>query len=156
MKSLRWLRGWVNSSAVQKEFDELQGSRISAQLCYTCEKQNEICHHPPPTVSDKIRDLFRRRTLRPFILITCLFFCGAFCGISPYRPYMVQVLYFYKSPIDPNEVIFWMGNIGLAANVMLITFIKMLGKRVIFLWTMAIIVLALFSLGEVKILVTKI
>lgn len=149
LKSLQWLRGWVDSNAVQNEFNDLQRSRISAQTCYTCEKQNATCQHPPPTISDKIRDLFRRRTLYPFILVGSLFFLSAFCGISPYRPYMVQILYYYKSPIDANEVIVWMGYIGFISNLLLMCSIRQFGKRLIFLWSMAIVVVTLFILGEI-------
>lgn len=148
LKSLQWLRGWVNSNAVEAEFNELQRSKINAQICYQCEKQNETCQHPLPTMGDKFRDLFRRRTLHPFILIGSLFFLSAFCGISPYRPYMVQILYFYQSPIDANKVIVWLGYIGFISNVLLVCTIRPLGKRVVFLWSMAIIVLALFTLGN--------
>ncbi|XP_031635122.1 facilitated trehalose transporter Tret1-like isoform X2 [Contarinia nasturtii] len=147
LKSLRWLRGWVDAKAVQNEFNDLQRSRVSAQICYQCEKENEICEHPPPTINDKIRDLFRRRILRPFILISCLFFFAAFCSISPYRPYMVQILYFYQSPMDPNEVLTHLGYSGFIANVLLVLTIRAFGKRSIFLWTMAFIVLVLFGLG---------
>lgn len=126
----------------------MQRCRINAQICYQCEKQNEICQHPPPTLRDKIRDLFRRRILRPFILIASMFFFAAFCGISPYRPYIVQILYFYKSPIDPNQVVVWLGYIGLAANVSLVITIRSLGKRSIYLWSMAFTILTLFGLGN--------
>lgn len=148
LRSLQWLRGWVHSNAVQNEFNDLQRCRINAQICYKCEKQNETCQHPPPTIRDKIRDLFRRRTLRPFVLIGVLFFFAAFCGLSPYRPYIVQILYYYKSPIDPNVVVVWLGYIGLASNVLLIAAIRTLGKRSIYLWSMAFIILTLFGLGN--------
>lgn len=150
LKSLQWLRGWVDAATVQNEFNDLQRSRITAQICYQCEKQNEICQHPPPTMQQKIRDLFRRRTLRPFVLISCLFFFAAFCGLSPYRPYLVQILFFYQSPIDPNEVIVHLGYTGLFSNILLIFTIRALGKRSIYLWTMAFIVLSLFGLGMLK------
>ncbi|XP_055325703.1 facilitated trehalose transporter Tret1-like isoform X2 [Sitodiplosis mosellana] len=147
LKSLQWLRGWVDSKTVRNEFNDLQRCRISAQICYQCEKQNKICKHPPPTIRDKVRDLFRRRTLRPFILLASLFFFAAFCGISPYRPYIVQILYFYKSPIDPNQVVVWLGYIGFAANIMLVITIRSFGKRSIYLCSMAFIILILFGLG---------
>lgn len=147
LKSLQWLRGWVDAKVVQNEFNDLQRCRISAQICYQCEKQNKECGHPPPTIREKIRDLFRRRTLRPFILIACMFFLCAFCGLSPYRPYVVQILYFYKSPVDPNRVVVWLGYIGFVANLLLVITIRSLGKRAIYLWTMAFTVLILFGLG---------
>lgn len=81
LKSLQWLRGWVSASAVQDEFEELKRFKSNAQKCYDCYKQNNTCPHPPPTINEKIRDLFRRRTLRPFILISSLYFLSATVGI---------------------------------------------------------------------------
>lgn len=148
LKSLQWLRGWVNSSAVLIEFENLQQSRISAQTCYKCEKRSEICQHPPPKITDKIRDLFRLRTLRPFILITCLYLLAAFVGFNPFRSYAVQILYFYQSPIDANQVVVWMGNIGLIANILLVCTIRPFGKRVVYFWSLGIVVISLFALGK--------
>lgn len=148
LKSLQWLRGWVNSDAVQKEFNELQLSRIDGQTCYKCQKQNEICQHPPPSIIDKIRDLFRKRTLCPFLLIGSLYFLSVFCGITAFRPYIVQVLYFYQSPIDANQVVVWLGYIGFVANLILVCTIRKLGKRLVYLWSLTIVVLTLFTLGK--------
>lgn len=146
LKSLQWLRGWVDAKAVETEFNELQQCKVSAQMCYECEKEQKSCNHPPPTLRQKIRDLLRRRTLRPFILIACLFFMSAFTGIGPYRPYLVQVLHFYQAP-NPNESIVWIGYIGFLANVVLVFTIRPLGKRRVYLWSMAAIILVLFGLG---------
>lgn len=148
LKSLQWLRGWVSdSSAVRAEFDELQRSKVNAQRCYNCEKQHEICHHPLPTIRDKIRDLFRRRTLRPFILVASLYVISVFAGITPFRPYIVQILYFYQTPIDANDAVAYMGYFGFGANVLLVCSISSLGKRNVYLYSMAIVVAALFGLG---------
>lgn len=147
LESLQWLRGWVDSTTVQAELEELQRSRISAQMCYKCEKQQEICHHPLPKIGDKVRDLFRRRTLRPFSLIATLFILSVFAGITPFRPYIVQILYYYQSPIDPNDAVSYMGYFGFAANVLLVCIIRSLGKRIIYLWSLAIVVLSLLALG---------
>lgn len=147
MKALAWLRGWVNRSAVQAEFAELQRSKTSAQTCYNCEKQHEVCHHPLPTIADKIRDLFRRRTLRPFILIASLYVISVFAGITPFRPYIVQILYYYQTPVDANSAVAYMGYFGFGANVLLVCTISSFGKRNVYLYSMAIVVASLFVLG---------
>lgn len=147
LKALQWLRGWVTPAAVQAEFDELQRSKINAQTCYNCEKQHLICHHPLPTIVDKIRDLFRRRTLRPFILIASLYVISVFAGITPFRPYIVQILYYYETPVDANDAVAYLGYFGFGANVLLVCTISSFGKRSLYLYSMAIVVLALFVLG---------
>lgn len=120
---------------------------MAAQLCFECEKKSISCKHPPPTLRQKIRDLFRRRILRPFILLAFLFFLSAFTSISPYRPYLVQTLIWFKSPVDPNEAAVWIGHVGVLANIVLVFTIRLIGKRAIFLWSMAGIVLVSFALG---------
>lgn len=148
LKSLQWLRGWVDSSVVRTEFEELQSSQANARKCNKCTKPNEICQHPPATIRDKIRDFFRRCTLHPFLLIVILYFLAVFVGLNAFRPYLVQVLYYYQSPIDANKAIVWIGYIGLVANFVLVCIIKPLGKRKTYLWSMGIVVIILFSLGE--------
>lgn len=140
-------QGWVDFSAVKSEFDELQHSRINAQTCYKCEKQHEICQHPLPTITDKVRDLFRRRTLRPFILIACLYVVSVFAGITPFRPFLVQILYYYQSSVDANTAVAYMGYFGFGANVLLVCIISSLGKRSVYLWSMGVVVLTLLFLG---------
>lgn len=135
-------------SDVQAEFDDLQRSRITAQQCYECEKTNAICTHPLPTITDKFRDLLRRRSLKPLFLIATLSVLSRFGGNAPYRPYIVQVLYYYESPIDPNTAIVWMGYIGFVSIVVLMLIIRSFGKRTIYLWSLAINTLISFGLGK--------
>lgn len=150
LKSLRWLRGWArDSSAVRDEFDELQKSKINAQICYKCEKQHEICNHPLPTLGDKVRELLRRRTVRPFIMIATLYMVSVFAGITPFRPYLVPILNYYKSPIDANKIVAYLGYLGFISNFVLVCSVRSLGKRKIYLWSLAIVVATLFGLGEI-------
>lgn len=135
-------------SAVEAEFKDLQRCRIIVQQCYKCEKQNAVCTHPPPKIRDKIRDLLRLRTRGPFLLIASMFILSKFCGHSPYRPYMVQVLYFYKTPIDPNTAIVYMGYVGFVSNIVLMVTIRSLGKRAVYLWSLALSIVISFGLGN--------
>lgn len=91
MKSLQWLRGWVSPAAVSDEFKDLQRYNAMASSCLSCEKLVTKCEHPPPTLLEKVKDIGRKRTLKPFILVAFQCFIMQFCGIFAMRPYIVQV-----------------------------------------------------------------
>lgn len=91
MKSLQWLRGWVSPAAVSDEFKDLQRYSAMSTSCLNCEKLVTKCEHPPPTIWEKLKDVGRKRTLKPFILIAFQCFIMQFCGIFAMRPYIVQV-----------------------------------------------------------------
>lgn len=115
LKSLRWLRGWVDASDVKIEFENLQRYKARTHACRECEKQNNenvICaYHPQESFVGRLRELFRRKNLIPLGIVLCASSNSLFCG-SVFSPYFVPILIFYKSPIDPNTVLVWMGYIG--------------------------------------------
>lgn len=115
-ESLRWLRGWVNEDAIRDEFSDLKRFQAIAQQCCECEKNKVICNHPPPSVSDQIRQLLHRRTFHPLVLMFVLYFLAYFGSYSALRPYYVQVLYYYESPIDPNVAVSYAGWIDVIAS----------------------------------------
>lgn len=102
MKSLQWLRGWVKPELVQKEFNEMQNYSAMATSCVSCQKGKLKCDHPPPTIVDLLKELIRKRTLKPFILVMICFAISQFTGATPMRPYMIQIFQTYRVPIDPN------------------------------------------------------
>lgn len=101
-KSLQWLRGWVPPHAVDHEFKELQRYNEQSNACISCSKQKITCVHPPPTMRDKLLDLLRRRTMKPFLLVLLIFLFSQLSGFSPMRPYLVLILKAYGVPVDPN------------------------------------------------------
>lgn len=102
LKSLQWLRGWVAPKAVEQEFQSLVEYNKRSDSCNECIKKNLECHHPKPTIIDKIKELSRKRTLKPFLLVMTLFFLSQFSGIAAMRPYTVQIMKAYNVPIDAN------------------------------------------------------
>lgn len=102
LKSLQWLRGWVSPNGVKEEFQALQRYNIQSLSCPQCLKLEITCTHPPPTIPEKLRDLFRRRTLKPFIISLVLFAFAQFSGYPPMRPFLVLILKAYGVPINPN------------------------------------------------------
>lgn len=102
LKSLQWLRGWVSPNHVKDEFDEIKNFNDYSKSCSACIKAERPCTHPPPTARDKFQELLRRRTMKPFIILLSVFCIGQFSGTHAMRPYMVQILRSYGSPISPN------------------------------------------------------
>ncbi|XP_055691194.1 facilitated trehalose transporter Tret1-like [Lutzomyia longipalpis] len=60
MKSLQWLRGWVDAEVIEKEFLELQRYSINSNRCNLCQECNQTCNHPSPTLIDKVMELTRK------------------------------------------------------------------------------------------------
>lgn len=147
LKSLQWLRGWVPQHIVQDEFAELIRYEAIAHSCFNCTENQAICEHMQPTIKDRIRDLFRYKTFYPFAIVSSQFIISVFTGIAPYRPYLVQTFRYYQIP-NPNEAIWWIGVTGIAANIFLLVFVRALGKRQIYLWSMATTVLLCLFLGK--------
>lgn len=102
LKSLQWLRGWVSEKAVQVEFEEIKRYNEYSNSCSSCVKAEKKCNHPPPTIQHKLQELTRRRTMKPFIILLCAFAISQFTGTHAMRPYIVQILKSYGSPISPK------------------------------------------------------
>lgn len=147
MKSLQWLRGWVQPIDVQTEFNYLQYHKTVTYVCHECEKQSTPCNHPPPKIMDRFRDFFRRKTLVPFVIVSSQFFISAFLE-SAFRPYFVQILHDFESSIDPNLALPWFGYAGFIGNVALIFAVRPLGKRKIYLVSLATAILIYFAIGN--------
>lgn len=103
-KSLQWLRGWVSKEAISNEFKALQQYSERSKSCILCiNDNNRICNHPPPNFMEKMSELKRKRTLKPFFIVFCGFFLAQFGGTSAIKPYIVQILIAYRTPLDPDQ-----------------------------------------------------
>lgn len=152
LKSLQWLRGWVTPKTVEKEFAELQNYKDTSTACNECEEAAVKCTHPPPTLVEKIQDVFRIRTLKPFAIVTLQFFIMQFCGIFAMRPFIVQILVVYGVPLGANATTVILGLLGIVANVVLLGIIRPCGKRNIYLYSMVGTFLSCFALSKFSIL----
>lgn len=132
-KSLQWLRGWVAPNAVYNEFSALQSYSIKWNACDSCQKQSIKCYHPKPTTCDKLREVKRKRNIRPLILITCLQFFNKFSASFVFEPYIIQVLQALGSPINANAASVWTSGIGISGSIFLLLTVKKLGRRKLYL-----------------------
>lgn len=74
----------------------------SSNSCIKCQKLAIKCTHPAPTFGDRLKELTRKRTLRPFAIVMFCFVTHQFGGMMSIRPYMVQVFQAFGVPLDAN------------------------------------------------------
>jgi hypothetical protein len=151
LKSLMWLRGWVSSPKyVEKEFNEIVRYSEESNRCVACQKSDSKCSHPPASTKELARELYRKRTLKPFFIVIMMFVFAQFSGLSAMRPYLVQIFQAYAVPIDSSWATVVIGIMGFFANIACMCVIKPIGKRRIALISMtgnciSIISLAIYS-----------
>lgn len=103
VKSLRWLRGWVPQEVVQTEFDTLKRHKDSSNACDDCKHSDVKCTHASAqTTGQGIKELIRKRTLKPFFILMAMGTATFFSGTHHLNAFTVQILNAYRSPIDPN------------------------------------------------------
>lgn len=128
-QSLCWLRGWVSAETVAQEFQELQRHSHRSKSCNLCIKQDLKCSHPLPTLCEKLFELKRKANLKQFAILIPLFFLLQFTGVFAMRPFIVQILEAYESPIPLDQtaaILSFIDNLGQLASLCSVRFI---GKR---------------------------
>lgn len=148
-KSLQWLRGWTTPGTVRKEFTELQNYSEISNACASCARQSIKCIHPRPTFCDKLKELRRKRSLKPFILIVCLQFFVEFSGIMVWMPYIIQVLKAHGIPMQANVATVVLSGIGFFAHICLLLTVNIFGKRKICLGATAVVVFSCIGMSMI-------
>lgn len=101
---MRWLRGWVPQSAVQTEFDDIKRHYDLSNACESCKMLKITCNHETQrqTTWQAVKELFEKKTLKPYFVLTVLCGVTAFTGSRQLIVYLVQILKAYRSPVNPN------------------------------------------------------
>lgn len=147
-KSLQWLRGWVPSEKVRDELQMLQNHSFISNSCIPCAKQSIRCYHPKATFCDKIKELKRKRSLKPVILVIALDIFRESCGVIIWKPYIKQVLEAYGMPLDTNLTTVILGAISIVANCWFLVCVKTIGKRKLYIASTAVVVICHIGLSE--------
>lgn len=147
LRSLQWLRGWVSPKAVEFEFNDLKRYHETSDSCVACYKASVKCCHPPPGLRERIREIPRKRTMRPFAIIVFCFLVAQFNGLIPIRAYLIQILKAFAIPIDANLATVIVGAMQFLGNIVCMTLIKVLGKRRLFFISLSGSALCCFGLG---------
>lgn len=148
LKSLQWLRGWVSPRAVQTEFNSLHQFSITSNTCDDCRAMKTQCSHVSLSLKAKMRDLTRRRNLWPFMLLSLAFFIVNFSGVYAVRPYLVQILKTYRTPISSNWATTAVGLAGMCGTITCVCLVAVVGKRRLYLVSLGCACAAIYALGE--------
>ncbi|XP_031621657.1 facilitated trehalose transporter Tret1-like [Contarinia nasturtii] len=134
LKALRWLRGWVPQNLVQTEYDSIKRYKANSNSCANCKKSSIECTHlSAQTTQQAIRELIRKRTLKPFFILLVMGFVSYFSGSHHLTPYIPQILNTYRSPMSPNWATVVVATIGMTGTFGGIVGMKVLGKRQLYL-----------------------
>lgn len=116
-----------------QEFNELQRHYEHSKCCDLCIQQNLVCSHPQPTPLEKLLELKRKRTSRPFIIVFILFFLLQFSGTMAMRPYIVQIFTAYEVPMATDEIVALLSFIDNVGNVGFVFLVRSTGRRNLYL-----------------------
>lgn len=136
--------------AVSDELDQLKQIFKLSTSCATCIKDNIECEHLTSSFYGKIRDLTKKRTLKPFILVISLFFLMQFSGMIVMRPYLVPILNAYGISLNANLITAIIGLLVVIANIFIIISVGFFGKRKLYLCSMAVNVIGCFGLSKIE------
>ncbi|KAJ4442880.1 hypothetical protein ANN_04473 [Periplaneta americana] len=118
--ALCWLRGWVEPSAVRKELEELlcYHENVTLKSAVYASKSTQLQTLGSPEVLDviphhrrrskwsrsmsMIRLLLEPETLRPLVLTLLFFTFSSMGGMISVKPFLVEVLHRFHSPMDPK------------------------------------------------------
>lgn len=132
-KALQWLRGWVPKSAVAKELQELQEYSERSKSCADCVKQNQKCPHPLPTMEQKLRELGKSQTMKPFCIVIAAFVIALLAGVMATMSYTVQIFKAYDSPIAPDRAAAIAGVVDNLGIFFFLILLRFTGKRRLYL-----------------------
>lgn len=81
------------------------------------------------------------------MLVMTIFLLSQFSGILAMRPYTIQIMAAYGTPLDANWATVVIGLVGLLGNLILLCIIRLTGKRRIYLIALAVTFISCFILG---------
>lgn len=140
--------GWVDEDAIHKEFSKLQNYSLVSTACQSCAKQSIRCYHERPTFYDKIKEIKRRRNIRPLIIMVGLHICYKFNGSVVLEPYNIQVFKALGTPINVSMVSILVSGIGLFGGIFFILTVKKLGRRKLYLTSVFVIAVCCIGLSK--------
>lgn len=134
-----WLRGWKSTDIMEKRFEIMLRWRDRLLSCRQCRMWEQRCTHTAPTVGDKFRAIFKRRSLRLMLIIAVLFLIAEFR--EPYRPGG-----FVKS--QPHDSTIVQIKYKLTVSVVFVGLVWTLGYRWVALWAYFGVTIGKFIMGK--------
>ncbi|KAI5749365.1 hypothetical protein M8J76_006795 [Diaphorina citri] len=170
LKSLCWLRGWVEEKAVAKEFQSfVKYNELSQRPITRVDKDNtmykqvptkayinadgsgvipaETVHPVKQSALLKMSDIFRPAFLRPLRLILLYMFFTHMSSLNAIRPYMIKTFGYLGLPIEPLRVTVMTASLQLAGGLSCIFLVHKLGKRFLSLVSMSLCATCILSIA---------
>lgn len=148
MKALQRLRGGVPLDTVLDEYQNLQLYSARSRACSNCAKKSMICDHKESFI-DKLKQIKRKRILKPFILALALQLFLQFSAMSAWRPYVIQILKAYTTRWNSSYTAVLLSSLGFVARFFTLLFIRTSGKRKLYLAARATTCFCLFGLAAI-------
>lgn len=152
MKSLQWLRGWVQPIAVQREFRQLGEFSESIRTCANCQLKALECTHMKTSYWTKVKSMTKSHIQKPFILCCLMEFFVQFSLLLSFRPYLIQIFKAYGIQTNANVVAVYMTVIANVACLCLTFIIKFTGKRPVVLCSAAACAALTYLLGDYELI----
>lgn len=122
---------------VRKEFHEIRRYAETSTYCRSCQKQGIKCEHPKLLMGQKVRQVLRKKSLKPLLLLVmCFFFCVVSI-MNTMRSYFIQIFEKYHMAIDSETMLIIVGVLAFFGNISAIIGIRIIGKRKISLASMS-------------------
>ncbi|XP_059062307.1 facilitated trehalose transporter Tret1 isoform X2 [Achroia grisella] len=119
-KSLQWLRGWTNASAVEEELKDIQNLYKRKKV----ELQDE-----EESFTEKITHYLERSFYVPFALISFSFFVGHFSGMTTLQTFAVSIFQRLQAPIDKYYATLIIGILQILGTAVCVLLVHYTGKR---------------------------
>ncbi|XP_073953595.1 facilitated trehalose transporter Tret1-like [Choristoneura fumiferana] len=127
-KSLQWLRGWTNSTAVSAELRDIQA--------LFKDKKSEA-GDMDETFTEKLSHYLKRSFLYPFFLVSSCFFIGHFSGMTTLQTYAVSIFQMLEAPIDRYYATLILGIVQIVGSSSCVLLVHYTGKRPLTLFSTA-------------------
>lgn len=103
LKSLAWLRGWVKHQSVQNEFADLRRhcdeNKLTQNDDMKINNRDSLLKKIAKSVG--FNDILRKSVLQPIFLVAVYFGFSHLAGVTNTRPFMVDILNEFGTPLDP-------------------------------------------------------
>ncbi|XP_055303169.1 facilitated trehalose transporter Tret1-like [Sitodiplosis mosellana] len=147
-ESLCWLRGWVPKKVVTEEFLSLQRYSALSKSCENCVQNGLKCVHPLPNLREKLKELKKRKNLKPFTIVVSLLSITFFSTTFAVSTYIVQIFEAYNVPMKSDIATVISNCVKLLANISYMFLIRFVGKRHLYLTMMTVLCLSTATISS--------
>nr|XP_018913232.1 PREDICTED: facilitated trehalose transporter Tret1-like isoform X2 [Bemisia tabaci] len=147
-KSLCWLRGWVDPSEVEEEFQALVShARNSVQKNKAAQSVGDGLIKKDSYLKTQFKEMTSKRVLLPLRLILIVFVFREITTFSAIRPYLIGELNKLHTPINAKLVLILSEVLVFIGAMMNVVCLRRLGKRKIAIFANGIVAICILGTG---------